>query len=210
MHTGKDYLYLLTPIDGSSEESQTFEESFDFAEFPEVIRGIEKDLSNEEEDLERLSRASTFFNSPVDKLVSTSYEKQSIGFNSPYFARETERKENIDNICEKLQFNITLRKENKQIPPIPNIQRRKKIKTRHFMKKNWLNKLTNFKENRLRKLVTKVNSLVVNKINQLPSVCDEIQGQGQINNINNFNQINKVTNFNQMGPNNSTQGICKK
>jgi hypothetical protein len=210
MHTGKDYLYLLTPIDGSSEESQTFEESFDFAEFPEVIRGIEKDLSNEEEDLERLSRASTFFNSPVDKLVSTSYEKQSIGFNSPYFASETERKENIDNICEKLQFNITLRKENKQIPPIPNIQRRKKIKTRHFMKKNWLNKLTNFKENRLRKLVTKVNSLLVNKINQLPSSCDEIQVQGLTNSINNFNQINKMTNFNQMGPNNSTQGICKK
>ena len=208
MNQRRDYAYLLTPIDGSSEDSQTFQESLDFTEFPEIIRGIEKDLSNDEDELEGLSSASTFFNSPVDKLVSPSNEKESIGYNSFYYAKETEKNQSSESICEKLEFNISLRMDNKLNSIMP-FQRGKKIKSRHFMKKNWQVKLKNFKESRIKKYSAKVNSWF-NKSNPFSSVLDEKQRQARITSINDFNQVNKMPNFTQPVQINSIQGKCKK
>ncbi len=197
MNQRRDYLYFLTPIDGSSEDSQTFQDPLDFSEFPEVIRNIEKDLSNDEYDLERLSSASTFFNSPIDKLVSPSVDKESIAYNSFNNAKETQKIHSSESICEKLEFNISLRIDNKLNSAMPNIQRGKKIKSRNFMKKNWLIKLKNFKESRIKKYLAKVNSFF-NKINHFSSFLDENQKHGQIINMDSFNQNNKMSQVTQM------------
>jgi hypothetical protein len=203
MHRGKDFLYLLTPVDGNSDENPNFENSFDFKEFPEVIRDIEKDYGQQDAEnyFEKLSHASTDFNSPVDRCFSQ--EKTNFSFKALQFlAAEREAQS-------QFFFNISLGQEN---PRAMNYKapRGKKLKTNQFMKKNWKTKLASFRENRWKKLLMKINFLLINKINKLnlgyqdgvgPNLTPKrkiicltnLEPQFQ----DNFNNFREVNNFNR-------------
>ena len=203
MHRGKDLLYLLTPVDGNSDENPNFENSFDFREFPEVIRDLEKDYSQQDadNDFEKLSQASTDFNSPVDRCLSI--EKPSFSFKALQFlAAEREAQT-------QFFFNISLGNENPHAMNY-NAPRGKKLKTNQFMKKNWKTKLASFRENRWKKLLMKINFLLINKINKLNSGCQVSEGpnlphQSKILSLtnlepqyhDNFNNFREVNNFNR-------------
>ena len=201
--------YLLTPVDGNNNEKNNFDVSFDFREFPEVIRGIEKDYNHQEDDS---FDASTAFNSPLEKGEITSKI-----LDGDYFAYY-KLKDNLDfeqnGNEEKAQvsfFNISLKSDTKKDPfTRKSTLRGKKIKTSVFMKKNWKEKLMNFRDSRMKKLFWKINFSIINNINTQGCNSNSQPNGGNFYYINNQSMNQGMNQSNCFNYNYNNQHLCNQ
>jgi hypothetical protein len=129
----------LTPIDGEQAKNDKLDNSFNFDEFSDLIRGIEKDYINDEN---CFSDSSTLFNSPEKfTCVNTKYRSE-----VPEPIRT--------NDFSKVNFDISLKSSNKGC-------KLKKLKPSQFLKKNWKEKIAEIKEKNLKLFISKKNTTIL-------------------------------------------------